>query len=223
MPRKPNNKPQKKNGKSNAVTPVPRYAPAPSSRQVTMTFVSPVAVTESAVSVGSSTWYRLNSIFDPDYSGIGTSVLGYSDWMDFFARYRVLKATVRLTGFASGLSANGCAAAVIAPVPRSPTVPANLNSWFAIPYCSSQVFGPISGGNNKCDFTATYDMAQVSRITHDQYMDEAEYQGTKGTNPTREIFLFLGFRSINSGTVATFAGQIQISYLVELSDPFVLQ
>jgi hypothetical protein len=206
-----------------SVVPVPHYAPAPSSRRVVMSYVAPVAVTESAVYAGSTSFYRLNSIYDPDYSGVGTSVLGYTDWMDFFARYRVLKATVRFTGFVSGLSANGVGMIVLAPIPRSATVPANLNSWPAIPFGQYRVIAPVDGGNNKADFTITYDMAEVSRITKEQYMDEAEYQGTKGTNPTREIFLFLGMRSINSGTIATMAGLIEISYEVELSDPFVLQ
>jgi len=41
--------------------------------------------------------YRGNSIYDPDYTGTGTTVAGHSSWKDFYSRYRVHGSKIKVT------------------------------------------------------------------------------------------------------------------------------
>lgn len=50
----------------------------------------------SASSFGSEYVFRLNSIYDPDYSGAGDYPNGYSAWSNFYADYRVHRVVIDL-------------------------------------------------------------------------------------------------------------------------------
>jgi hypothetical protein len=78
-----------------------------------MTFASSGGVAESAAGSGATYFYRLNSVYDPDATGVGASAIGYTTWAALYLNYKVHKVTVRVQGTVTGMSAGSFANVII--------------------------------------------------------------------------------------------------------------
>lgn len=90
---------------------VPRYAglskPLPGLEE-RHRVVMPYAVTINlAPAAGVTTYYsfRGNSVFDPDFSGTGTTALTYSTWSTLYNRYRALGSRIQINAINVGTTA----------------------------------------------------------------------------------------------------------------------
>lgn len=189
-----------------------------------MTFAQASSITESAASTGVSYFYRLNSPFDPDSSGVGAVATGYNTWSGLFLNYKVHRVTVRVQGLASGISAIGFLNVTLAPVPGQAVVPANKNAWKSIRYNRIyQLALGSSGGRNMFSYTRTFDLANIAQVTRSQYANDMDFSGAVGSNPARQLFFMVAADSVFSASVGTLAYQIQISMEVEWFNPTPLQ
>lgn len=217
-------KQQKSRRRSARQKPVPMVTFVPSNRKITMTFAQAHSITESAAASGVAYFYRLNSPYDPDASGVGAVATGYNTWAGLFLNYKVNRVTVRVQGLASGISAIGFLNVTIAPVPGQAVVPANKNTWKSIP---GAVATPLalgsSGGKNVFSVTRTYDIAKYLGVSRRQYDSDMDFSGAVGSNPSRQLYLMVAADSVFSATVGTLAYQIQISMEVEWFNPTPLQ
>ncbi len=205
------------------MTILPCVTTTPNSQRILMTFPGSLAIAESAAGAGVTYFYRLNSPYDPDSSGVGTTAGGYSTWAALYLNYKVHRVTVRIQG--TGTSASGSFMQfVTAPVPSQAVVPSNPQLWKTIPYSSIKTFTPqVNGGKNTFEVVRHYDLAQVARVTPAQYANDMDFSGAIGSNPARQIYLMTSVASYGSGTVATVYFTIQITYEVEWFNPVPMQ
>lgn len=188
-----------------------------------MTFSGSLALAEGAAGGGVSYFYRLNSPYDPDASGVGTTAGGYSTWAALYLNYKVHRVTVRIQG--TGTAASGSFLQFMtAPVASQAVVPSNPQLWKTIPYNAYKTFTPqANGGKTTFDVVRNFDLADVSRVTKSQYANDMDFSGAVGSNPARQVYLMTGVASYGSGTVATIYLAIQITYLVEWFNPVPMQ
>jgi hypothetical protein len=225
MPSKINNNKKPKSGKQrrqNAVS-LPRVTTAPNSKRILMSYAVGGAGSESAAGSGLFWFYRLNSVYDPDASGVGSSAGGYNTWSALFLNYKVHRVTVRVQGTA--VCANGAMVQVItAPIPGQAVGPSNPHYWRLIPDAKVITLAPnANGGKTTFESVQSFDLAKVARVTKQQYQNDMDYSGAVGSNPARQIYWMLGAQSINSGTVGTLVNCIQITYEVEWFNPVPMQ
>lgn len=214
----------RKKGKGPRAPLLPLVAFVPSAKRILMTFSNSHSITETAVGLGANYFYRLNSPYDPDATGVGASAIGYSTWSALFLNYKVRKVTVRIQGVASGLSAAGFANVTVAPVANQPVVPANKQTWKMIR--GSRIFpiAPVAvGGKNVVTTAANYDNAWIAQVTKQQYDVDMDFSGQVGSNPARQNYLMVAVDSVLSTTAATLAYNIQITYEVEWFNPVPMQ
>jgi hypothetical protein len=179
-------------------------------------------LSESAAGAGGTYFFRLNSPYDPDATGVGLSAFGYATWSAIYQNYRVLRSTIRLQGSAT-VASGGFANVTLAPT-LNPTVPANKATWKAIPFAQTRTLTPqVNGGVNTVRMTMSPPLHSVAHVTRSQFVTDYDYTGQVGSNPGRQIYLALGFDSINSATAGTLAFYIQITFEVEWFNPFPLQ
>lgn len=203
--------------------PLPLVAQMPQTRRVLLSYSVSTLITEGAVGAGATYFYRLNSVYDPDASGVGTVAIGYNTFSALFLNYKVHKVTVRLQGTAA-VGSGGGARVVIAPVANQAVVPANKQTWALIPGAKMAFLPPnANGGPTVARLMATYDNAAVARVTKAQYAIDMDWSGQVGSNPARQNYLLVAVDSVASGVAATLAYNLQITYEVEWFNPVPLQ
>jgi len=213
--------PKKSGGGMQLVRHLPCSSSFPSTMKVLMTYSQQNNITEAAASTGITYFYRLNSVFDPDFTGAGTTANGYTTFSPLFYTYRVRRATVRLLGTCT-CSTSGFVDVVIAPLPVS-VITSNPLSWRSIPGSDRVAIAPTTnGGKNMVDLTRTYDMAKVMRLTKQQFDSDMDFAADISTNPVRPVFFLVSACSVGSGTVGAFSYTLDITYEVEWSRPIPL-
>lgn len=202
---------------------LPVVTTSPNSQRILMTFSGSLALAESAAGAGVSYFYRLNSPYDPDASGVGTTAGGYSTWSALYLNYKVHRVSIRIQG--TGSCASGAFMQfVTAPVASQAVVPVNPQLWKTIPYNATRTFTPqVNGGKTTFEITRSFDLAQVCRVTKSQYANDMDFSGAVGSNPARQVYLMTSVASYGSGSVATTFFAIQITYLVEWFNPVPMQ
>ena len=188
-----------------------------------MTYASTYIISESSAGSGATYFFRLNSVYDPDYTGTGSVAIPYNTWSAIYLNYKVRRATVRVSGTYSG-SSGSCANVSIAPVAYQAVVPSNANSWRLLPFAKTRVVSMSSnGGQNVVNLTSAYDLAKVCRITKQQYATDMDWSGQIGSNPTRAVFVGVMFQPIGSSTAGSLTFVINITYDVEWFNPVPMQ
>lgn len=216
-----------RNGKKGKGSPklshLPRVTQMPSSKRIVMSYALSGAGTEAAAGTGLSAFYRLNSVYDPDATGVGQSCGGYNTWSSLFLNYKVHRVTVRVQGTVNTASGS-FGQVIVAPVASQAVVPSNPNYWRLIPYARVYTVAPnANGGRSTFLHTQTYDNAKIARVTKQQYDNDMDFSGAIGSNPARQIYLMIGMQSVSSGTPGTLVNSIQLTYEVEWFNPVPMQ
>lgn len=156
--------------------------------------------------------YRLNSIWDPDYSNtLGTSALGLAQWRALYQRYRVFKCdySITLTNISDDTIVSGA------------IVPTNYNdSTFSI----SDYMRPLARrfqlgnrtGSNRAVLKGTIYLPKLLGLTPAQYKADATCVAGFGANPLASALLSVLIQSGNTGIAATVGMQLELTYHVEM-------
>jgi hypothetical protein len=225
MPRNNNkaNKTKKPNGRG-GLRHLPLVAAPPQSRRVLVSYASAISQVEAAVSTGNAYFWRLNSIYDPDSSGVGSSAIGFSYWLNFYQNYKVHRVTVRIQSQMYGMSTGGIGTLVVAPVANQSAVPVGPYTWRAIPYSKMTTqTNSNTGAPSVREMVVSFDLAKVCHVTPQQYAIDMDYAGTSASNPSKQVYLLTGVHSVGSTTPVTCTVSIQITYDVEWFNPLPLQ
>lgn len=202
---------------------LPAVAAPPASQRALLCYSKVYSQAESAAGVGASYFFRLNSVYDPDSTGVGNVAIGYNTWSALYLNYKVRKATVRIIGQCS-TTAGTPSLITVAPVPRQAVIPSGADAWRVIPGAFTKlVMNSTDGGSNSFSFTGTWDLAKVAHVTRAQYDNDMDFSGSVGASPTREIFFFVGNQGVTSALASTFRYDIRITYEVEWFNPVPLQ
>lgn len=188
-----------------------------------MAFSNDIGLNEAAAGTGGAYFYRMNSPYDPDYTGTGSSAVPYSTWSATYQNYRVMKTTVRATLTMPTATAGAFSTVTIAPISAVAVVPSNPAVWKMIPYSVSRRIGKsIDGGEKMAHIVATFNVPKVLHVTPREYRD-MDYSAPNNGNPTRECFIGVLCQATGSSLAAGWFLNMSITYEVEWFNPYVLQ
>lgn len=217
-------KQQKRKGGRGRGRHLPLLTVTPSSKRILMTYSAVSAQVEAAAGIGITYFYRLNSVYDPDASGVGTSALGYSTWSGLFLNYKVRRVTARVQATVRGMTAGSIATVTVAPIANQAVVPSNKLTWASVRGAQVRyVANATEGGRNLAQFVMTIDNAWVAQVTKQQYDVDMDFSGAVGSNPSRMNYLCVAAASAGSTTAATVVFNIQLTYEVEWFNPIPMQ
>lgn len=201
---------------------LPIITALPPTKRCLMTFSVTGTLAEAAASAGAIQQFRLNSPYDPDFTGVGTTANGYTTYSAAFGAYRVWRVTARLTATVTTTSLNGFANVILAPSATT-AITSAPNAWRSIPGSVTTHVTPLAqGGNNLKSLTVTYDLPKVMRITRSQWRDENDYAGFTGANPLIPVMLNLLIAGVGSANVYSMVYAMDLTYEVEWFKPLTL-
>jgi len=173
-------------------------------------------ITEPAAVTGGIYQFRLNSVYDPDYTSAGSTAQGYSAYSSLYSLFRVyrVRAIVRFYGLSSGTCTVGYVPGL------SSTVSANFAYLHAQPFARSAVLqGNTGGASSVRNFDQQIDLAKVSGVTTSQYKNDLDFAHSSGSNPARSVYLTLFINGHTTGAAQSVGFEIRLIYDVELSQP----
>ena len=162
--------------------------------------------------IASYNQFRLNSIFDPDYTNTtGTSCLGLSQWGALYMRYRVYKVayTIRLSNMSSDAVVSGA------------VIPSNyLDNTASI----SDYMRPLARrfelgnkeGSNKAVIKGLVHLPKLAGLTPTQYKSDPRNEALFTANPQNFNTLNILVQSTNVGIQPSIGAQVEFTYFVEL-------
>lgn len=159
-------------------------------------------------------FFRMTSIYDPDYSGTGTQPLGHDQLAVFYERYRVVSARITANFFTNATSSAGNAIGAIYITDTPPAaVPTNIDTLVQQPNTKYVCFGPQNAMNpSKVSYGVN-----VKRMMG-RWADGDPAGANFGQNPNENIYAVVAVAGVDaSADPAAFDVQVQISFDVECS------
>ncbi len=187
----------------------------PAFRRVYCSYQSMNSLPEGAAGAGAIYQFRLNSLYDPDFSGVGTTAAGYTALASTYGLFRVLSVRVIVS---AAMFTNGIATVGMVPGLNG-TVTSTIFLLQMQPHACSRVLqGNTGGSRSVATFDRTYNIPRVCGMTKAQYVNEMDYAHIGGSNPARSVYLAL-FMAGQSPTAQTVIFTTRIIYEVEVSNP----
>lgn len=153
---------------------------------------------------------NLNSVFDPNRTGIGHQPYGYDQMTPIYNRYRVISCSYVLMAYsATSTIRYGC-------IPANDTPPINNMSELC-EHPRSRWKLQLPGGNTQYLKGRVSLPALMGRTTA-QYMADDRYQAEVGTNPQELALLYITGQSMGDGA-SDFVLNVSLEYTVEYFDP----
>lgn len=159
---------------------------------------------------GTQAVYRLNSLFDPYFTGSGHQPYGFDQIAALYNRYRVDRVSFKITFTNPSLGANINCACSIAPdttsylSARDPSVP---REW---PNAMNAVLS--YEGSRTATIQGSIDLHTLCGVPKVKYLSDDRYQGTAATDPSQIAYINIALSGVN-GTAANFASTfVELEY-----------
>lgn len=172
-----------------------------------------------AAGTGTQQLFRLNSIFDPNSTGVGHQPYGYDQIMALYNRYRVLSSSWKIifgtqtsTYRIVVLPINGSLAAAITTAPT-------FENACEMP--RARIFVQGGGGSPTIVVTGGIKLNDLNGVTIPEYMADDRFEAAIGANPAEVMSLVIGNYNASGGTI-TIDYTAEIIYKVDLHDPIAL-
>lgn len=187
----------------------------PRTMTVQFRFQQNQTLVEGAAGLGATYAFRLNSLYDPNATGLGSQPVGYDQWSALFNRSTVYRCSITVQMVNTGTQA---AEYGIFPLIGASPVPTSTSSWSCQFGSSSSLLGTT--GRNVFTTRRNYDIAKLFGITKSKLLAEEEYSeqpagpAIAGNN---QAFLYIWTRGI--GAVSSCAVRVQMVFTARLFDP----
>lgn len=159
---------------------------------------------------GAESIYRLNSIFDPDYSGTGHVPLQYTQLAALYRKYRVTSTSIKVVARNSTINS----AIVLVQVQDSASTQAvtgylyrNVQERKGAAWIMPNVYTVES---QPVEINHTVSMAALDGITYPKFVGNEDYDSLMTTNPTLQTFLRVAVADVGGQAAGATTVQIQV-------------
>lgn len=174
----------------------------------------------NAASVNANYFWNVNSIWDPNRSGVGHNPSGYAQYSQIYNRYRVIGVKVRclytIQQIAGGPTAYPLRAYLYA---GNESVQGGSYEQLEQPHTKQALLMP-DGSKNAVTLTKYFAIPRLAGQTSNSYRGSDRYQAIFGASPSEVITLTAGVHAMQSGQFVTpsVSCAIHMTYYVELFD-----
>lgn len=162
-------------------------------QHVTLRYSEIIPVTGAAAGVGVINSFRANSIYDPNFTGVGHQPMGHDEWSSFYQHYQVKGARIKAQ-LANQEQTGG--EPVVFWVELASTSTATLNpntaiergraAWKCVGQQTDTLAAPL---NNEYDATKFFGKAMANQTTQVALF---------GSNPGEDVFFHVGYAPMSS-------------------------
>lgn len=169
------------------VRPLSGGSPFPVSTHRSHTYCQLFTMTTGTGLLGTQQAIRLNSLYDPDYTGAGHQPGGFDQMIVLYDRYRVDRVKFQLLFTTPGAANDILCVACVNPNLSQGLTGANMQFPIETQSC---LHGPLSSnGERRCVLQANLDMHKLLGVTRAAYVAEEDYSAPTSTNPVQEMSL----------------------------------
>lgn len=158
--------------------------------------------------------YRLNSVFDPDQTGVGGQPAGFDQLKTLYGRYRVMAVKVEVEAAANATTGSG----LLAIAPSDSAVlgltaedTADLRFAKSVSYTQSQV-GKLS---------ALYHIGELLGYSDQSMLANTNVEAATTTSPAFQQYLIVAVETGNSATQQTMT-MVRLTYYVRMEVPIAV-
>ena len=160
--------------------------------------------------------FRSNSLYDPDYTGVGVQPAGFAALATLYSRYRVVGATVKFTA----VNDAGGSTTVIFYQKDSPTTYSSIIAACTQGFSKRAILSDQSGGKNQHTFNVRIKPWEVLGISKSRYMIDDQFASAVGGSPAIQTYFGLGVHAVT--IAASIQMQIDVIYDAILFDRVTL-
>lgn len=169
-----------------------------------------------AASAAAYNTFRANSVFDPDFTGAGTTISGYTPLATVYNRYRVISCRADIV-WSNPNAVNGLGFLIATP---QNTVGTSYTAIMAQKFAWTKQLGNVNGPH--LSHSVRFTVAQIYGTRTRAVLDEDDFAGLTGANPNNVVFLHIG---VMNSTGTAFASpvqlQVRLTMKVEWSIPLL--
>lgn len=170
--------------------------------------------------------FRIGSLYDPDYTGVGHQPMGFDQWSAFYDRYRVnaIKMRVTIVNGYDILKPSQCLIAAIWPNYDRTASTLGLTRLMELPNVSYQFIAAETGGGSDTIRTIEFytKINDFFGISPAEYRAEESYAGTSTTSPIKDGLLGVQSQGFVGTNAAEYWMFINITYYATFYQPKTL-
>jgi len=155
--------------------------------------------------------FRLNSIFDPNFTGTGHQPTTHDQLAVIFEEYTVTDVRYKLSAVNSSTAVAGLVAVQTA---DNFGVFTDITTLIEQGQCEWKQLGVLNGANTIVTFNGQVDLARVMGTTRSKYSDDANYTAVFGNSPTDIAYLNIYLSEASTGTAPTTIFQLEMEMTV---------
>lgn len=185
----------------------------PEKKRVSLVFCSQDLLTPAGVGQGDIHSFRCNSIFDPDYTGVGHQPRFHDILQSVYERYAVESSTIEATFWTPGSSSAGQCNVYVTTRPTSADEPSVLSQWDTIEENGSIKTRPLGARDGGTDVTKIYAKYTAKGMFGEYAIQEDDLSALFGANPSKSPLFVIGMVPINTAdTIGSVRYTVKIKY-----------
>lgn len=164
-----------------------RMDPFPPNYHCTLRYSDAKTLSTGSAVFGTEFQYRLNSLYDPDYTSAGHQPYGYDQMAALYNKYRVKAVRYTLT-FTTPGAANDIKCGVV----FRPNTTAGISSgnvWIVDEDPAGITADLSSSGDRRAVITGRIEMSKIFGISKTKLMAEDNYSAAVTSNPTNVVYM----------------------------------
>lgn len=155
--------------------------------------------------------FRGNSLFDPDFSGVGHQPYGFDQWANFYNRYRVYGVSYRITPTNTSTIYQG--EVLVQHRPNS-VLSASIEEANEGPYSQLKAL-PVEGAGRPPTFRGYHSVAKVYGVSRKQVRSEQDFGALISDNPPVNTFINIYLQNQSVVQALTATVRIELTYYAE--------
>jgi len=171
-----------------------------------------------ATITGTNQLMNLNSLFDPDRTGVGHQPYGYDQLSALYNRYRVLKTSWKITFHAE---ATGFYIVVVPTNGTLATAITNQASYSTACEVPPAVVKAQGTGANSVIVRGSIALNDLNGCTKVEYLADDRFESQVGASPTELMILNIGNYN-PAGTSVNIDYTVEMEFFVDFHDPIIL-
>lgn len=212
--RRPRRKPYVRRSRRMAMSIVPRTVGPPKSMfaKLRWTYTYSASVAAAASSLRQ---FNLNSLFDPDYTGVGDQPYYFDQYSAMFGRYRVYGVKMNLITTCSSSTSN-----LYHPLLTISTYCDTLPSWSATTLQSAKrsIRKLLIPGQSNIRIGRYYDLRSIAGVSKSEYNVAEVFQALTTASPTRPMLLSVNLTNNDGVATITWSFNLQLTFYTKFFD-----
>lgn len=180
----------------------------------TFIYTTKGSINPGAVGAAAVYQFRLNSLFDPDLTGVGTQPIPHDQFAAVYERYLVYETSYKVV-FATSNATTDCVVGVS--LSDDATTTTDVDRIIQNGQADWDICNPRGGSRDVVTFKGTVDLAAAQGKTKAAYFADDLHEGQFGANPSEVYVLNLFGADISTGDPGVISFYIELRFKARLS------